>query len=170
MRRKDDRTQPAASPLRLVRLRLRLAMLTMSVMPMTLSMALINAAMGPQVGAASIAILSLMVALTALLVVLTVWMTRQILRPAEELERSRTDLRRMYEVARADSLRDGLTGLGNHRAFQEELDRELEWYQRYKVPVALLLIDLDDLKLVNDSAGHAAGDQILRGPLGLPPR
>jgi diguanylate cyclase (GGDEF)-like protein len=56
----------------------------------------------------------------------------------------------------------GLTGLGNHRAFQEELDRELEWYQRYRVPVALLLIDLDDLKLVNDSDGHAAGDDLLR--------
>jgi diguanylate cyclase (GGDEF)-like protein len=68
----------------------------------------------------------------------------------------------MYELAREDSLRDGLTGLGNHRAFQEELDRELEWYQRYRVPVALLLIDLDDLKLVNDSEGHAAGDEMLR--------
>ena len=92
-----------------------------------------------------------MVALTLVLAALTVWMSRQILRPAEELERSRGEMRKMYEVAREDSLRDGLTGLGNHRAFQEELDRELEWYQRYRVPVALLLIDLDDLKLVNDS-------------------
>src|SRR5947207_5697919 len=89
-------------------------------------------------------------------------MSHQILRPAEELDRSRTDLKKMYEVARADSLRDALTGLGNHRAFQEELDRELEWYSRYNVPVSLLLIDLDDLKLVNDSEGHAAGDEQLR--------
>ena len=107
-------------------------------------------------------VLVVMVALTVLMVALTVWMSRQILRPAEELERSRTELRQMYEAARADSLRDGLTGLGNHRAFQEELDRELEWYHRYRVPVALLLIDLDDLKLVNDSDGHAAGDEMLR--------
>jgi len=153
---------PGRNPLRLVRLRLRLALLTMAVMPMALSMALINAMVGPMDRAESLSVLGLMVALTLLLIALTVWMSRQVLRPAEELERSRSDLRRMYEVARADSLRDGLTGLGNHRAFQEELDRELEWYQRYKVPVALLLIDLDDLKLVNDSAGHAAGDSMLR--------
>jgi diguanylate cyclase (GGDEF)-like protein len=148
--------------LRLVRLRLRLALLTMAVLPMALSMALINATLGPNSGVGTLSILGLMVALTFLLVALTVWMSRQVLRPAEELERSRTDLRRMYEIARADSMRDALTSLGNHRAFQEELDRELDSYQRYKVPVALLLIDLDDLKLVNDSAGHAAGDDILR--------
>src|SRR5262249_35158136 len=72
------------------------------------------------------------------------------------------EMTKMYETAREDSLRDALTGLGNHRAFQEELDRELEWYQRYHVPVALLMIDLDDLKLVNDSDGHASGDNLLR--------
>jgi diguanylate cyclase (GGDEF)-like protein len=137
-------------------------MLTMAVLPMAISMALINALLTPMDNGEAINVLLVMVALTLLLIALTVWMSHQVLRPAEELERSRTDLRRMYEVARADSLRDGLTGLGNHRAFQEELDRELEWYQRYKVPVALLLIDLDDLKLVNDSAGHAAGDDMLR--------
>ena len=69
----------------------------------------------------------------------------------------------LYERARADALHDALTGLGNHRAFQEELDRQLEFYKRYKVAVALLLIDLDDLKLVNDVDGHAAGDEVLRG-------
>ena len=71
-------------------------------------------------------------------------------------------MEQMYELAREDSLRDGLTGLGNHRAFQEELDRELEWYQRYRVPVSLLLIDLDDLKLVKDSLCKAACDELLR--------
>ncbi|MEP7159060.1 MAG: bifunctional diguanylate cyclase/phosphodiesterase [Chloroflexota bacterium] len=150
------------SPIPLVRLRLRLALLTMAVLPMALSMALIDSTIGKRDEAGALGILGPMVALTVLLVALTVWMSRQVLRPAEELERSRTDLHRMYEIARADSLRDGLTGLGNHRAFQEELERQLEWYQRYKVPVALLLIDLDDLKLVNDSSGHAAGDDMLR--------
>lgn len=134
----------------------------MAIVPMAISMALVNALLGPMEQGEAMYVLLVMVALTMLLIALTVWMSRQVLLPAEELDRSRTDLRRMYEVARADSLRDGLTGLGNHRAFQEELDRELEWYQRYKVPVALLLIDLDDLKLVNDSAGHAAGDEMLR--------
>jgi Amt family ammonium transporter len=125
-------------------------------------MALVNTLLTPMPQTEAMYVLGTMVALALVLMALTVWMTRQVLRPAEELDRSRSDLRKMYEVARADSLRDGLTGLGNHRAFQEELDRELELFERYKVPVALLLIDLDDLKLVNDSSGHAAGDEMLR--------
>ncbi len=160
--RQTEHPPPSHSPLRLVRLRLRLALLTMAIVPMAISMALINALLLPTDRRDALLVLGAMIALTLLLTALTVWMSRRILQPAEDLERSRSDLRRMYEVARADSLRDGLTGLGNHRAFQEELDRELESYQRYKVPVALLLIDLDDLKLVNDSAGHAAGDDMLR--------
>ncbi|HUR16274.1 MAG TPA: EAL domain-containing protein [Candidatus Limnocylindrales bacterium] len=157
-----DGDPPAASrALRLVRLRLRLALLTMAVLPMSLSMVFLKVGLGNAPQASSVTILGVMVALTMLMVGLTVWMTRQILRPAEVLDRSRLEMRRLYEVARADSLRDGLTGLGNHRAFQEELDREMEWYQRYEVPVALLLIDIDDLKLVNDSEGHAAGDEVL---------
>lgn len=150
------------NPLGLVRLRLRLALFTMAILPMVLFMTLFKAAVGPGPTAVDAQVLGVMVALTLLLVALTMWMARQVLRPAEELERSRTEMTKMYELAREDSLRDGLTGLGNHRAFQEELDRELEWYQRYRVPVSLLLLDLDDLKLVNDSAGHAAGDDILR--------
>jgi diguanylate cyclase (GGDEF)-like protein len=134
----------------------------MAIVPMALTMALVNAVLLPVDHRNDLFVLAVMVALTMLLVALTVRMSRHILEPAEELERSRSDLRRMYEIAHADSLRDGLTGLGNHRAFQEELDRELELHARYKVPVALLLIDLDDLKLVNDSAGHAAGDDTLR--------
>ncbi|MDP8903735.1 MAG: bifunctional diguanylate cyclase/phosphodiesterase [Chloroflexota bacterium] len=109
-----------------------------------------------------IQLVGLVMALGVVLLLLTFWMSRQIVRPAEELEKSRAEIHRLYEMARADSLRDGLTGLGNHRAFQEELDRQLEWYRRYKVPLSLLLIDLDDLKLVNDSEGHAAGDDVLR--------
>ena len=157
-----DGEKHQANPLRLVRLRLRLALLTMAILPMVISLALFRAFFGPAQSTVELQMMVLMFVLTLLLVAMTVWMARQILRPAEELEQSRTDLRKRYEIAREDSMRDGLTGLGNHRAFQEELDRELEWYQRYRVPVALLLIDLDDLKLVNDSDGHAAGDDLLR--------
>ncbi len=158
----DDRQSPTPNPMRLVRLRLRLALLTMAIVPMALSMALFRVALGSTPTSEAYMILAVMVSLTLLLAALTVWMSRQVLRPAEDLERSRTEIRKMYEIAREDSMRDALTGLGNHRAFQEELDRELEWYQRYRVPVALLLIDLDDLKLVNDSDGHASGDELLR--------
>ena len=73
------------------------------------------------------------------------------------------ELQVRYEAALADALRDPLTGLGNHRAFHEELDRQVEAAMRYGTPLALILIDLDEFKSVNDSRGHAGGDRILRG-------
>jgi diguanylate cyclase (GGDEF)-like protein len=76
---------------------------------------------------------------------------------------SQADLQVRYEIALADSLRDPLTGLGNHRAFHEELDRQAAAALRYEVPLALLLIDLDEFKAVNDNRGHAGGDRVLRG-------
>lgn len=75
--------------------------------------------------------------------------------------RSRADLEVRYQAALADALEDQLTGLGNHRAFQEELDRQVEHAQRYDVPLSLVLIDLDEFKSVNDKNGHADGDRTL---------
>jgi diguanylate cyclase (GGDEF)-like protein len=77
------------------------------------------------------------------------------------LTRSRDDLQVRYQEAVADALKDPLTGLGNHRAFQEELDAQVEQASRYEVPLALVLIDLDEFKQINDNAGHAVGDQAL---------
>jgi diguanylate cyclase (GGDEF)-like protein len=94
-------------------------------------------------------------------IVLVGWMAREVVRPAEELAASRHDLGQLYESARTHALEDSLTGLANHRAFQEEFERQLSASARYHMPVALLLIDLDDFKTVNDSAGHAAGDDLL---------
>jgi len=76
---------------------------------------------------------------------------------------TQAELQDRYEAALADSLRDPLTRLGNHRAFHEELDRQTAGALRYGVPVSLLLIDLDEFKAVNDGQGHAAGDRVLRG-------
>ena len=167
MPNQEDTVKPAtetsaAKELRLVRLRLRLALLTMAVVPMVLLMVLMRATIAARFDLEALEAVGAVVALTVLLVILSIWMSRQVLRPAEELARSRSELIEMYDAAKADSLHDVLTGLGNHRAFQEELDRELEWYSRYQVPVSLLLIDLDDLKLTNDSGGHVAGDEQLR--------
>ncbi len=57
--------------------------------------------------------------------------------------------------------RDGLTGLYNHRFFQESLSQELARANRYRTSVSLILFDIDHFKKVNDSYGHQAGDQVL---------
>ena len=56
---------------------------------------------------------------------------------------------------------DGLTGLGDHRAYRDELERQTASYARHRVPFALLLIDIDGMRAVNDGAGHHVGDQLL---------
>src|SRR5262245_6324669 len=78
------------------------------------------------------------------------------------LEHERTGLQEAYDRARLDALRDGLTGLGNHRAFQEDLDVQVGEARRGQLPLAVLMIDVDDLKAVNDKYGHRAGDELLR--------
>ncbi|MDG4554965.1 MAG: diguanylate cyclase [Candidatus Competibacter sp.] len=57
---------------------------------------------------------------------------------------------------------DPLTGLANRRQFLEQFGLELERFKRYAKPVALLMVDLDHFKQVNDQHGHAAGDAVLR--------
>jgi diguanylate cyclase (GGDEF)-like protein len=57
---------------------------------------------------------------------------------------------------------DGLTGLHNFRYFQKRMYEEFMRAQRYKRNLALLIFDIDDLKLVNDKYGHLAGDALLK--------
>ncbi len=72
---------------------------------------------------------------------------------------TRTDeLQRMKRLATTDSL----TGVANRRAFGEALRRELSRSQRSGKPLAVLMLDIDDFKAINDTLSHAAGDQALR--------
>ena len=60
------------------------------------------------------------------------------------------------------SITDGLTKLHNHRYLQDELARAFEESQRYQRPLSLVMIDIDFFKKVNDSHGHAVGDDVLK--------
>jgi diguanylate cyclase (GGDEF)-like protein len=57
---------------------------------------------------------------------------------------------------------DGLTGIANHRAFQERLSEEWQRSHRYGLSLSVILLDLDDFKSFNDSFGHIEGDHVLR--------
>jgi diguanylate cyclase (GGDEF)-like protein len=69
---------------------------------------------------------------------------------------------RLYEEARALADRDPLTGFYNHRYLHERFGQEAVRARRARRPLSLLMLDLDDFKLVNDTFGHVLGDDVLR--------
>jgi diguanylate cyclase (GGDEF)-like protein/PAS domain S-box-containing protein len=73
-----------------------------------------------------------------------------------------TERKRYEEQLRHLADHDALTGLFNRRRLDEELARETAESRRYDRPSALLLIDLDDFKHINDTLGHKAGDELLQ--------
>jgi len=60
------------------------------------------------------------------------------------------------------AITDELTGTRNRRYVRERLDQECERAARYHIPLACIMLDVDDFKVVNDSWGHAAGDSVLK--------
>ena len=71
-------------------------------------------------------------------------------------------LRQKMDRLRADADLDSLTGLANRRRFRVALAREVERWRRYRSPCALLMLDIDHLKAVNDKFGHPVGDMVIR--------
>ncbi|MCE9605742.1 MAG: diguanylate cyclase [Planctomycetia bacterium] len=80
------------------------------------------------------------------------------LRSAEaKLAEQSAALQSQMEMARTDAL----TGALNRRAFDDEMQRRVSEYQRYRTPVSLLLFDIDHFKKFNDTYGHQTGDDVL---------
>jgi diguanylate cyclase (GGDEF)-like protein len=69
---------------------------------------------------------------------------------------------RMYQIVEEQATTDGLTGLVNHRTFQERFAAMLGRAERHNFPVSLILTDIDHFKKINDSYGHPTGDEVLR--------
>jgi diguanylate cyclase (GGDEF)-like protein len=80
----------------------------------------------------------------------------------DEAEKLAADLRQANARLQELVSRDGLTGLHNHRYFQEVMDRELSRAERYGHSFSLILFDIDHFKKVNDTFGHQRGDQVLK--------
>jgi diguanylate cyclase (GGDEF)-like protein len=76
-----------------------------------------------------------------------------------DLQKELTEANKRLELL---SITDGLTRLYNHRYFQDELARAFEESMRYERPLSLAIVDIDFFKKVNDTYGHAVGDEVLK--------
>jgi len=69
---------------------------------------------------------------------------------------------KLFEKTQRQATTDGLTGLINHKTFYEILEKDLWRSRRYGGQISLIMIDIDDLKKINDAYGHRAGDKVIR--------
>ena len=82
------------------------------------------------------------------------------------MHREQYRMQNIWQARRAElqdlAGKDELTQLQNRRFFYEEIEQELELAARFKRPLSILMMDVDDLKLINDEFGHQVGDVVLR--------
>jgi diguanylate cyclase (GGDEF)-like protein len=84
----------------------------------------------------------------------------------ETAENLAAELQKANEKLSEMAFRDGLTGLFNHRFFQEQMDKEVSRAIRYQRALALIMFDIDHFKKFNDQYGHPVGDQVLKQTAG----
>ena len=92
----------------------------------------------------------------------TIKLSRENIQLIEDLRHSNNELEEMNNVLRDLAIRDGLTGLYNHRYFHEFLAMEIARSPRHKRGFCLIFMDVDDFKHYNDTNGHLEGDNLLR--------
>lgn len=80
----------------------------------------------------------------------------------QNLERANLELELSKEMFRDLAIRDGLTGLFNHRHFQDLLEMEINRAERYSRNLCLVMLDVDNFKIYNDTHGHPEGDVLLK--------
>lgn len=83
------------------------------------------------------------------------WAVRRL---RQELAKARAEIEQLRATAETDFLLDTL----NRRGFERELARSIAFIKRYRAKAALLALDVDRLKPINDAFGHAAGDKVLK--------
>jgi diguanylate cyclase (GGDEF)-like protein len=69
---------------------------------------------------------------------------------------------KMFERMQRQATTDGLTGLANHKTFYDILEKELWRYRRYGGQISLIMVDIDNLKKINDGYGHRVGDKVIK--------
>ena len=84
-----------------------------------------------------------------------------------ELQKANEAYQSLHATLREQATRDSLTGLYNRRYFNETIERELARAKREDYPVSVIIMDIDLFKEINDSYGHAVGDEALRLLSGL---
>src|SRR5579872_1646297 len=85
--------------------------------------------------------------------------TKQTIR---RLRKELAQAQRRVEELQAAADTDFLLDIPNRRGFERELDRAIAYIRRYRASGALIMLDVDRLKPINDTFGHAAGDQVLK--------
>lgn len=81
---------------------------------------------------------------------------------ANQLEQRQAQLAALNTQLEELATRDALTGLGNRRVYDWEIDVQMALFKRTQLPFALILGDIDWFKQINDRFGHGAGDQVLQ--------
>ncbi|PKO12072.1 MAG: hypothetical protein CVU39_25985 [Chloroflexi bacterium HGW-Chloroflexi-10] len=88
--------------------------------------------------------------------------TRALKNANQHLQERLVEIEGLQIKLKEQAIRDPLTGLFNRRYFSETLERELAQAVRTQSPLSLLMIDIDNFKLVNDQLGHVSGDDVLK--------